>query len=255
MTTVHVDRWLALVWKASYESRGRFWISLVSLLALVSYVVLSGPAYIAGFNRTNPGESLAYSEYIWQALFNYYFQGFWTIAALLLGFGGVLRERATGVASLTFGLPLSRAATIASRAAVGVGEAIALAVIPTVAIPALSTIAGVSYPLTQAVEFGFLLASGGLVFFCYGILLSAIFETELTVFIVGFVTVSTVFVGMKARAVHRFSVFDVMNGARSINSDTHFIERSLPWLGISLSLAVATLLLASATLIIRKRDF
>lgn len=228
---------------------------MVFLLALVSYVVLSGPAFVAGYVRIHPEEPLTYSEYIWQALFNYYFQGFWIAAVLTLGFGGVLRERATGVAALTLGLPFSRGAVVASRVAVGVGEAVVLAMIPALAIPLLSRTVSVDYPVSQAAGFGFLLVSAGLVFFCYGVLLSAIFENELTVPIVGFITVGAAFMGMKASTIHRFSIFDVMNGARSINPITHFIERDLPWFGITVSLAVATTLLFTATSIVRRRDF
>lgn len=92
-------------------------------------------------------------------------------------------------------------------------------------------------------------------FFCYGVLLSAIFENELTVPIVGFITVSAAFMGMKASAIHRFSIFDVMNGARSINPITHFIERDLPWIGITVSLVIGTTFLLAATSIVRRRDF
>lgn len=255
LMTSDVHRWRALLWKAARESRGRFWISLVFLLALVSYVVLTGPAFVAGYARIHPEESLTYSEYVWQALFNYYFQGCWIAAVLTVGFGGLLRERATGVAALTLGLPLSRRAVVASQVVVGVGEAVALAMIPVMAIPLLSRAVGIVYPLSQAMGFGFLLLSAGLVFFCYGVLLSAIFENELTAPILGFITVSAAFMAMKASTVHRFSIFDVMNGARSINPVTHFIERALPWPGIILSIAVAITLLLTAARILRRRDF
>ena len=255
MTSVAINGWRALLWKAARESSGRFWTSLVFLLALVCYVVLSGPAYVAGYARIHPEESFTFSEYVWQALFNYYLQGFWIAAVATLGFGGILRERATGVVSLTLGLPLSRAAMVVSRVAVGVLEAAMLAMIPALAIPILSRVVGADYPVLQAAGFGFLLLGAGLVFLCYGVLLSAIFENELTAPIVGFISIGAAFMVMKFNTIHRFSIFDVMSGARSINPVSHFLERDLPWVGIAASLAAAIAFLLAATSIFRRRDY
>jgi ABC-type transport system involved in multi-copper enzyme maturation permease subunit len=251
----HTRPWRALVWKSARESRARFWTSLGFLVLLVVYIVLSGPGFVAGYTRIHPEESLTYSEYIWQALFNYYLQGFWIATVLILGFGGILRERATGVAALTLGLPVSRSTVLWTRVAVGVGEAAALALVPTLMIPALSALAGRDYPIAQAAGFGFLLLAAGLVFFCYGILLSTIIESELTVPVVGLITVAAAFSVMKVKAVHRWSVFDVMNGAQSISPTTHFIDRPLPWLGITASVFASALLLIIAVNIVRRRDF
>jgi hypothetical protein len=76
--------------------------------------------------------------------------------APVLGFGGLQRERAHGSASFTLALPVSRLALIAARAAVGLLEILALALLPVILVPALSKFVGEAYPLSQALEFSLL---------------------------------------------------------------------------------------------------
>jgi ABC-2 type transport system permease protein len=246
--------WQALVWKAWRESRNRYLASLGFLLILVGYTVLSGPQFLEGIAINHPDEPLTYSGYIWVSLFDFYLQGFWIACAFVLGLGGIWRERSTGVATFTLSLPVTRKHLVLTRAAVAIVEALVTALVPCLLIPLFSAMNGYRYPLAQSFTFGFLLAVGGLVFVCFSLLLSSLFDGEYNAFLLGICTIAIAFFSFKARSVHRWSIFDLMSGARHIDPSTHLLK-SLPWAGLSISLLISFLLLSTSIQIIRSRNF
>jgi ABC-2 type transport system permease protein len=243
-----------LVWKAWRESRNRYFASLALLLILVGYTVLSGPKFLEGISINHPDEPLTYSGYIWVSLFDFYLQGFWIACAFILGLGGIWRERATGAASFTLSLPVTRKRLILTRAAVAIVEAIVIALLPCLLVPPFSAMTGYHYPLEQSFIFGLLLAFGGLIFVGVSLLLSSLFEGEYTAFVFGLCAIATAFFAFKARSIHRWSIFDLMSGARHIHPRTHLLT-SVPWLGLSISLLISVLLVSIAVQITRSRDF
>jgi ABC-2 type transport system permease protein len=251
---LHSANWRALVWKAWRESRNRYFASLGLLLILVGYTVLSGPQFLEGIAINHPDEPLTYSGYIWVSLFDFYFQGFWIACAFILGLGGIWRERATGVAAFTLSLPVTRKRLVLTRAAVAIVEAFVIALLPCLLIPLFSAMNGYRYPLAQSFTFGFLLAVGGLVFVCFSFLLSTLFDGEYTAFVLGICAIATVFFAFKARSIHRWSIFDLMSGARHIDPNTHLLK-SLPWAGLCISLLMSFLLLSTSIEITRSRNF
>jgi len=246
--------WRALVWKAWRESRNRYFASLGLLLVLVGYTVLSGPLFLAGIAINHPDEPLTYSGYIWVSLFDFYFQGFWIACAFLLGLGGIWRERSTGVATFTLSLPVTRKRLVLTRAAVAIVEAFVISLVPCLLIPLFSAMNGYRYPLAQSFIFGLLLAIAGLVFVCFSFLLSSLFDGEYTAFILGICAIAIAFFAFKARSIHRWSIFDLMSGARHIDPSTHLLK-SLPWAGLSISLLISFLLLSTSIQITRSRNF
>src|SRR5437763_1216090 len=211
---VHIPS--ALYWKAWHESRTRFLILLASLVFLVAFVIFSSIAFLRGYAIQYPSEPLSYTEYVWQALYNYYFQGLWILSVLILGLGGLLRERVHGFSNYTLGLPVSRKQIMTSRFLVGIGESVVLGIVPSLFIPVFSMLVGHSYPLTQALGFGFLLVTSGSFFYSFSFLVSSLFSGEFTAFLLGTSTACISFFAFKAKAIHRWSIFDVMNGARSV---------------------------------------
>src|SRR5580692_9859553 len=78
-----------------------------------------------------PGEIDDRSFYL-KTLFGYHIAAalIWLFSVILLGLGGLARERAIGSSSLTLTLPVSRTYLVGVRIAVGVLQAIALAIVP-----------------------------------------------------------------------------------------------------------------------------
>ena len=244
----------ALLWKAWRESRSRYFASLGVLVILVGYTVLSGPLFLEGITINHPDEPLAYSGYIWVSLFNFYLQGLWIACAFVLGLGGLWRERSTGVATFTLSLPVSRKRLMLTRAAIAIVEAFVIALGPCLLIPLFSAMNGYRYPLAQSFTFGFLLAVGGLVFVCFSFLLSSLFDGEYTAFVLGICAIATSFFAFKARSIHRWSIFDLMSGARHVDPNTLLLN-SLPWAGLGISLLISVLLLSASIQITRSRNF
>jgi ABC-type transport system involved in multi-copper enzyme maturation permease subunit len=252
MTTTKYN--FPLLWKAWRESRIRFFILLAALIFIVAYIVLTGSAFVKGYAKLHPDESMDFNEYVWQALFNYYFQGLWIGAIIILALGGLLREYDLGISMFTLSLPVSRNNLIKTRFLLGIVEAFTLGIIPSLLIPLFSIWIGFNYPLFDAACFGFLMTTAGMVIFSFTISLSCVFSGELTAFLISIVSVGTLFFIMKAKSIHQWSLFDVMNGAKSINPKTHLIAYPLPWMALCICIIITITFYVVAVKLIETRD-
>ena len=158
------------------------------------------------------------------------------------------------MAAFTLSLPVTRKRLLLTRAAVAIVEAFVIALLSCLLIPLFSPMNGYQYPLAQSFAFGFLLAVGGLVFVCFSLLLSSLFEGEYTAFVLGICAIATAFFAFKARSIHRWSIFDMMSGAKHIDPNTYLL-RTLPWAGLSISLLISFLLLSTSIEITRSHNF
>jgi|SRR6185312_1868458 len=235
----------ALLWKAWLESRSRFVSALGLLASIVIYTV------ITGHERVGP---YVHSAYIWGALFHYALQGLWVLAAFILALGGLRREKATSAVLFTLGLPVARLRLFLIRAALACAEAIALALLPALLIPILSSFVGESYPFSQALAFGALMCTAGLVIVALGLLLSEIFEGEFTAPVVGLCGVTTIFLSYKAQALSGWNVFDVMSATAYVDPTTKVLKGTAPWPDLAICLLVSFGLLFAVGLTIRARD-
>lgn len=237
----------ALLWKAWQESRGRFFSALVLLASVVIYAVVT-------FHGRTSVLPPVYSVYIWSGLFHYALQGLWALAALVITLGGLRREKATGAASFSLGLPVTRLRLFLIRGALACAEAIALAFLPALLIPILSSFVGESYPLNQALAFGALMSAAGLVIVALGLLLSEIFEGEFTAAATGLCALTTIFLSYKAETLTGWNVFDVMSATSNVDQTTRLLNGSAPWPGLTVCLLVAFGLIFIAGVTIRIRD-
>lgn len=250
-------RWAALFEKSWHESRQRFLCALIGLSTLVAFVVLTSPGFHRGGAIQYPEHLVTgYTEYIWLALFNYYFQGFWIAAALILSFGGLRREKTMGTISYTLSLPIERSELLLSRLLVGIAEILALGIGPALLVPALSPAVHEHYPVGQIVLFASLMVVAGIIFFCFGFLLSSLFGGEFTGPVVALCLVGTYFFVVRAKSLHWLSVLDTMSGEDAISrSGSYFLGGSIPWNGVLYSLGVSLVLYMCAFLITRHQDF
>jgi ABC-type transport system involved in multi-copper enzyme maturation permease subunit len=89
----------------------------------------------------------------------------WILSVVLLGMGGLIREKSNGTSLLTLSLPVSRAHLLWARIAVGVLEAVTLAVVPWTTILLVSSAGGMPVLPRQVGFYVLLLVGGGLVYF------------------------------------------------------------------------------------------
>jgi ABC-2 type transport system permease protein len=166
-----------LWYKAWRESRTRFLLA-AGALALYSLGVLLRAR--ADFPPPH-APLLPYSAFVWGEFYGNGRAVAFSVIALVLGLGGLQRERATGTSPFTLALRVGRGQLVATRVLVGLLELIALALIPVVVVPGLSpAIVHQSYPASQSVQYAALFLSWGSVWFAGGMVWSVVFRGEFT---------------------------------------------------------------------------
>ena len=245
----------SLLWKAWTESRSRFFSALALLISFVAYAVLTSPGFLARYNAHFPDKPLFYSVYVWTGLFHYALEGLWVLAALVVALGGLAREKATGVALFSLGLPVSRIKLFLIRAIVAWGESIVLGVASALLIPVFSSLVGEAYPFAQALAFGVWMSMAGLVILAFGLLVSEIFEGEFTAPVVGLCSLTAIFLGYRSHTLRGWNVFDVMSATASINPKTQLLVGSFHWLDLAACQLFSAILLFTAGTCIKRRDF
>jgi ABC-2 type transport system permease protein len=178
----------------------------------------------------------------------------WVMAVVLLGMGGIVREKALGTASLTLSLPVSRTRLMRVRVGLGVLEAIALAVLPWATVFGVSWVARMPVLITQVGLYVLLLIGGGLVYFATSVLVSSVVAGEYTApaLAFGVVLLSAI---MFDAWLRRFNVWRLVTGDYSIDRNTYLLSEHLPWLGIVASLSAAGLILLASVVVALRRDF
>ena len=149
-----------LWYKGWLETRSRFLTCLIVLTAFSAVFVY----YAQGFLRPE------WSKDFYRLLFiaQEYVVLIWIMSVVLLGMGGLVREKANGTSSLTLSLPVSRAHLLGVRIAIGVLEAFTLGVVPWAAIFLVSSAGGMLVQFRQVGFYVLLLVGGGIGLFCDG---------------------------------------------------------------------------------------
>src|SRR5215471_9203638 len=98
----------------------------------------------------------------------------WVMAVVLLGMGGIVREKALGTSSLTLSLPVSRTRLMRVRVGMGVLQAVVLAVLPWATVFAVSWMARMPILIAQVGLYVLLLVGGGLIYFALAVLVSSV---------------------------------------------------------------------------------
>lgn len=233
---------MMLFYKAWLESRTRFLLGGVAIAGLVSLFVLMNQdvrVELADRNAT-------YSQYLWFAIYRGYLRNIFVVLIVLLGVGGLERERAYGTSGFTLGLPVSRWRLVATRAAVGVAESTIIAFVPAILLPLLSPLIHETYPWSQSLGFGVLWMVGGAIWFAMGFLASVLFNGEYSAPIAAVAFLFAYSIGVELPGVERYVV------------DVHDLMQGLGPHGISTLAAVsvsAVILIALAGSTTQRRDF
>ena len=197
--------------KAWLESRTRFLLGLLALAGLSAVFVF----FNHDVRSVVTDHDVSYSEYIWRGIFKGQLRDIYVILVLLLGLGGLDRERSYGTAGHTLALPVRRWRLIAARGLTGIFEAAVLAILPASLVPALSPLIHESYPWSLALQYGALWTIGGIFIYAIGFLASVLFAGEYSaaiaalVFLFGY-SITTELPGMEHYLV---DIHDVMNGS------------------------------------------
>lgn len=243
-----------LWYKAWRESQTRFVLSAVAISVVCVVSVL--------FRKEGTGimdEPAPYEVYIWKIVYRGYLREVFVLLVLLLGMGGLMRERDNGTAEFTLALPVSRLSIVLIRAAAGLLEVFHLALLPAVLIPSLSRLAGESYPYAQAWQFALLWAAGGAFIFMIGFLSSSVFAGVYTAPVAGFLALMVYSFLSDLPIMERCSldVHDIMSGTGRpwFESSTARLVGPFPWTPALVFVLIATAIAALACRLTQRQDF
>lgn len=235
-----------LWYKAWLETRSRFLVCLATLTIFGGIFVhhaqaLVRPEWKSDFNR------LLFVNQQFLVIM-------WVLAVVLLGMGGIVREKAVGTSSLTLSLPVSRVRLMGVRVAMGILQAVVLAVVPWVAVFLVSIFARKPILVNQVLSYVLLLAGGGLVYFAMAILVSSLVAGEYTAPAISFGVVLLAAIVFDSW-LRQFNIWRLVTGDFSIDRATYLLSSPLPWAGILASLSVAVLMLIASTIVVQRREF
>lgn len=211
-----------LWYKAWRESSLRFLLSLsvITLMCLI-YPLFQSRLY-PGITHATPRVH-NYIQYIHWTVFGGGTRGMLQLSCLLLGLGGLQRDRKQNTLGFTLALPVSRLNLIASRAALGMLQVLALAVVPSFVVTTASQVAGQQLPLDYAIRFIPLWAVGGIFTYALSFLASVVFSSEYVSLAVAYLIYIFYLAAARYPSLRRFPlhVADFMSGLFP-----HYLDRT-----------------------------
>jgi ABC-2 type transport system permease protein len=233
-----------LWYKAWLETRSRFLIALVGSIALCSRLVV---VFLRVESPRQAGQVLHAAHETLATV--------WLLALILLMMGGLLREKAVGSFSFTLSLPVSRLRLMSVRIAMGVMEAIALAILPWMAMLLSAKVAGQPHFIAQAGFHILLLLSGGMLFLAASLLISSLVEGEYTAPLVSCGAIIMLIYAMSGDKLRPYSPWVFMLGDEYFHWRTSDFVGQVPWLRAAAFLAIAALLIMISVKVVQRRDF
>ena len=253
-----------MLWhKAWLESRPRFLLGAAVIGAACAVAALfHDPIRAALATRTAPLDTDV--AYIYRVVYQGFVRTAFMMLAFILGLGGLLREHDLGTSAFTLALPVTRLRLVAVRAAIGLLELAALAVLPAIVIAALSPVSHIHYPASQTLRFAVLWLAAGSTLFGASFLCSSLMGGEYTAFVVAWIaffghTITTQYIRIRhpELSAYLFTVQEVMSGFRMAYFDAaaRALVAPFPLTIVAAVSAVSTLMISTAVACTNRRDF
>lgn len=253
-----------LWYKAWLDTRSRFVLGLLVLLALacgtvflfrtVQTIAASLPADAVvggGVLEERMQEAFeairTFRGYAWSQWFVGKLPALLTLLAALLGSGSPFVKAGAG-ALFSLALPASRERWIGTRAAIGLAELLAAALLPSVAIVAIAPAVGQQFSFLDALVFGLSAFVGASLFFAIAMFLSTFFSDvwrPLLLTCLAAVVMSAVGMALPSGR----GLFEAMAG------ESYYYDGALPWPELVLAAAAAGFFVYCAAASVARRDF
>ena len=221
-----------LWYKAWIETRARFLSCLGGLVFFCTFFVHHGQTLIWPGMKSE-GYNVLYAGHQFLVLM-------WILSVVLLGMGGLVREKAVGASSFTLALPVDRAHLMGVRIGMGLFEAITLGVVPWAAIFLVSSFTHMPILFAQVCFYILILVGGGSIYFAISIFVSSLVAGEYTAPAVAFGLVFASTIGTDVW-LKPLNPWRLVSGANYIDRSTWLLDGPIPWKGILVSLCVAAL--------------
>lgn len=247
-----------MLWYKSWrESSMRFLLSGAIILAMCLVYTLFHARLYPGVTHDHPNVR-SYIQYIHWTIFGGVTRGLLQLSCLVLGLGGLQRDRKQNALGFTLALPVSRLSLVVSRAAVGLAQVVALSAVPSLVVTAASHLAGEHLPLDYALRFIPLWAAGGVFTFAVSFFASVLFSSEYVSLAVAYLVYMFYLAAVRHPSLGRYHlhVADFMSGdfPRYLDRDTMLWTSSYALSPIIGFLAAALLLIAVGSLVTSRQD-
>jgi hypothetical protein len=254
-----------MLWQKSWwETRLLFWVGLASIFLLSGLTFRWGAYDPAGWveilhHRASLSESQrqvlkSYQGQTWALWYKFLLNFSWANYVAAMGFVCLVTAcpwmRSQGAGLFTFSLPVSRRKALLSHAAVGFGEAVLVAIIPSLLLPVIARFRGQWFSWSDTLIYMPLTILGGAMLFCFAFLLTVILRNYLVALLLVEAVVFALFLPfLFAGERPWWNILGLMAG------ESYFYHGQIPWLGLLISLAVSALMMFAAVRICERRDF
>jgi ABC-2 type transport system permease protein len=176
-----------LWYKIWLESRVRFLLSAVLIGGMCLMYTLLRSKLMPGVMHDTPRVH-NYIQYIHWTIYGGATRGILQLSCLLLGLGGLQRDRKQNTLGFTLALPVSRIRTVMTRATAGFAQVLALSLLPPFLITGASYLMHEPMPLAYGLRFVPLWGIGGFFTLSLAFLFSVVFASEYVSLAVAYVT-------------------------------------------------------------------
>lgn len=243
--------------KAWRESRARFALSVVVLGGLCAGLILFHAMFRARL-RALGGDDAGFDAYVYARIYGGLARAVFVVLVVVLGLGGLQRERAARTIGFSLALPVRRRDHVAAHAAVGLVEVAALALLPALLVPACAAAVGERVELAQALGFAALWLAIGAVMFAASVAISAVVRGDYAAMILALVALRVVPMALARVPVDGPWQLDrVMNGRGMPYFDAATLRLiGLPgWIVLGAAAFTAALLAIAMRALARERFF
>ncbi|HVW09450.1 MAG TPA: hypothetical protein VG672_00140 [Bryobacteraceae bacterium] len=223
----------ALFYKAWLETRVRFLAGLIAVAIVCIFQIEQHQTYylphLFGVRLGIP----AYAWFLWQYLYVYFLQQVWVLFTVLLALDGLIREKASGTAAFSLGLPVSRRRWMFTRFVVVFMESAALSLFAVLVVIVGSAVVHQTFSLSQIFFHAVLLVAAGVIVIALGNLYYAVFPGNYRSLLVALAVLGIPYLWIQ-RHLPRTRVSDLPESLRApltlaLTASHTVAEPQLPW--------------------------
>lgn len=173
----------------------------------------------------------------------------WGGAAASMALSGPWKEIGNKSIEYTLSLPVTRGRILAVSVGVAMAQLAVLALVPSLAFPALAPLAGKTYPLSSALVHAVVLTAAGMVFYPLGLLIALSIENPGSGGLLALAPPVVLAVVSASGIIPRpYDIYRIMAGG------DYFSGGGLPWGGLAVSLTACVLLFSAIFRVFERKD-